>query len=137
MNGRPVAKDYDLTDNKTSVDEIYDSRVAEVLQAIKSTKSQQSLQHLHYFDESSLLALSLLPANAQAIENFTKRTLENEYLQSKMPLNPNSMKHLSSFDHQLPKEIAHQMDNVLADQCHQIVEGILARCLIDTILSVK
>lgn len=83
------------------------------------------------------MAASLLLSKPEAIKSYSKRMLEEEYMQSKMPLNPNNLKHLDAFDHQLAKIAKFELQNNITQYSDQIADQILARCLIDAVLVAK
>lgn len=110
---------------ESAVDRIYERRVEELLEEISLAKSG-----------SQLSSASILPREPSTMRHFTSRALEEEFLQSKQPLNPHNIKHLDAFDHQLSKVAKRELDNTLLSYCDQIVEQILARCLIDSVLAI-
>ena len=112
---------------------IYQHRIEELLKAVYDGHDGNSPQYS--FGDSTLFAASMLRHDYKSMEAFTMLLLEDEYQQSKLPLNPNNIKHLTSFDHSLSQKIKGNLQEAFMKQCNEIVESILARSLIDAVLA--
>ncbi len=105
-----------------------------MLQGIHATKTHSTNNNISLLDDGLSLAASLLPMKDDIIEKFVRDVLVEEVNQSNRPLIPNSVKQFNAIDQQMPAKVQEHVDNALVEQCDEIVDSLLARFLIESVM---